>query len=94
MMFEGEFQCGCSQHWLDAPLHGIAIDVIRGCKRGEGGWRGGEALPSSSYINPCDPPDHAQFRNGLAIPKNQEMSPHEIKGHNVRETGPNEIRPI
>ena len=30
--------------WLDAPLHGIAIDV-RGCQGGEGGERGGEALP-------------------------------------------------
>ena len=30
----------------------------------------------------------------LTIPKNQEMSPQKIKGHNVRETGLDEIRPI
>ena len=36
MMFESDLECGFSQWWLDAPLHGIAIDV-RGCKGGEGG---------------------------------------------------------
>ena len=62
MMFESDLECGYSQWWLDAPLHGIAIDV-RGCKGGEGGWGGGEALPSSSDIKSCDPPDQAQFCN-------------------------------
>ena len=60
--FESDLQSGYSQRWLDAPLHGIAIDV-RGCKGGEGGGKGGEALPSSSDIKSCDPPDQAQFCN-------------------------------
>ena len=65
--------------WLDAPLHGIAIDV-RGCEGGEGGVRGGEALPSSSDMS-CDPPaDHAP--HFCTFSKKTDK-----RGHNFREAG-------